>query len=188
MAWIVKNSAEMTIERREEPYLDDQMKKELEAEVLPRFPTRQAATLPVLHAIQEKHNWLPYQALEETADFLGLKPSDVLDTATFYEEFFLQPKGRYLIQVCQSISCELRNHDALLEGISRKLGIQPGQTTTDGKFTLMTVECLGSCGTAPCALVQGRLHEDVKFEDFEKALDSLPHEDGRPDTPASERA
>lgn len=173
MAWIVKNSATITVERREEPYLDEEMKKQLEAEVLPRFPTRQAATLPVLHALQEKHNWLPYQAMEEAAEFLGLQPTDILDTATFYEEFFLQPKGRYLIQVCQSISCELRNHGTILGRITEKLGIEPGQTTPDGKFTLMTVECLGSCGTAPCALVQGKLHEDIDAESFDKVLDSL---------------
>ncbi|MDP7348859.1 MAG: NAD(P)H-dependent oxidoreductase subunit E, partial [Phycisphaeraceae bacterium] len=149
MAWIMKNSAAMAIDRRDEPYLTDRMKAELEADVLPRYPTRQAATLPVLHAVQHEHNYLPYQAVEEAAAFLGVSASEMLDTATFYEEYWLTPKGKYLIMVCQSISCELMNHGQLLEMIQDKLGIGPGETTDDGKFTLMTAECLGSCGTAP---------------------------------------
>lgn len=173
MAWIVKNSATMQIERREEPYLDESLKEELEKQVIPRYPTRRAATLPVLHAVQEKHNWIPLQAVEEVAAFLKLSPSDVLDTATFYEEFWLQPKGKYLIMICQSISCELMGHRDLLAKIKTKLGVEVGQTTGDGRFTLMTAECLGSCGTAPCALVNEDLHENITVQNFEKVLDSL---------------
>lgn len=173
MGWIVKDSANTQIERRDEPYLDEAMKAELERDILPRYPTRRAALLPVLHAIQHKHHWLAYQALEEAAEFLGLAPSEVLDTATFYEEFFLRPRGRYLVQVCQSLSCELLGQRPLLQRISDKLGVEPGQTTTDGRFTLMTVECLGSCGTAPCALVEGRLHENLMEADVDRVLDEL---------------
>ncbi|MCC7191958.1 MAG: NADH-quinone oxidoreductase subunit NuoE [Phycisphaeraceae bacterium] len=173
MAWIVKNSGGMTIERRETPYLDDALKQKLEAELLPRYPTRRAATLPVLHAVQDQHNWLPYQAIEEVAAFLGLQASEVLDTATFYEMFFLRPKGKYLIMLCQSISCELMGHNELMEKIERKLGIHAGETTEDGRFTLMHAECLGSCGTAPCGLINDRLHENITAENFERILDSL---------------
>jgi NADH-quinone oxidoreductase subunit E len=173
MAWIMKNSAAMTINRRDEPYLTDQMKAALEADVLPRYPTRQAATLPVLHAVQHEHNYLPYQAVEEAAAFLGVSASEMLDTATFYEEYWLTPKGKYLIMVCQSISCELMNHGQLLEMIQDKLGIGPGETTDDGKFTLMTAECLGSCGTAPCALINETLHENLTAENFDAQIGAL---------------
>ncbi len=173
MAWIVKNSAGATVERRDEPYLDDELKAKLELEVLLRYPTRQAATLPVLHEIQHKYNWIPHQAIEEVATFLGLAASEVLDTASFYEDFWLKPKGKYLIGVCQSISCELLGHEALLDKISAKLGIGIGQTTEDGRFTLITMECLGSCGTAPCALVNETLHENLTAENFERVLDAL---------------
>lgn len=173
MAWITKNSATMEVERREQPYLTDELKAKLETQVIPRFPRRQAATLPVLHALQHEHRWLPYQAIEEAAEFLGLQASEVLDTATFYEEFWLRPHGKYVIWVCQSISCELLGHGKLLERLQQKLGIEPGQTTDDGKFTLMTVECLGSCGTAPCALINERLHEDLTVENFERLIDAL---------------
>lgn len=173
MAWIMKNSATMEIDRRDEPYLDDALKKELEKDVLPRFPRKQAATLPALHAIQEKHGWIPHQAMIELAQFLEVPASEIMDTATFYEEFWLQPKGQYVIWVCQSISCELMGHMSLLKRVSEKLGIEPGQTTDDGKITLMTVECLGSCGTAPCALVNEELHENLTIANFEQVIDGL---------------
>ena len=173
MPWITKTSATMQIERRDEPYLDEQLSAQLEADVLPRYPTRQAATLPVLHAIQEKHGWLPHQAIEEAAAFVGVSAAEMLDTASFYEEYWLQPKGRYVVWVCQSLSCDLMNQSRLLEHIKRKLGIEVGQTSEDGKFTLMTVECLGSCGTAPCALVNETLHENLTMQNVEGVLDAL---------------
>lgn len=173
MAWIAKNSGTMQIERRDEPYLTDAMKAQLEEAVIGRFPTRQAATLPVLHAVQHEAGWLPMQAIEEIADFLELPASQVLDTASFYDEYFLEPVGKYVIWVCQSLSCELMGHEGLLEKLRNKLGIDVGQTTDDGKFTLMHVECLGSCGTAPCALVNDVLHENLRADNLDTILDAL---------------
>ena len=173
MAWIVKNSATTQIDRRDAPYLDQDLKTHIETEVLPRYPTKRAALLPTLHAVQHKHNWIPFQALEEVATFLDIAPAEVADTATFYEDFWLQPKGKYLIMICQSISCELMNHVNLLERVKAKLGIGVGQTTDDDRFTLMTAECLGSCDTAPVALINENLHEKLTPENFEQILDSL---------------
>lgn len=173
MAWIVKNSAGAVIERRAEPYLDDAMKADLEANLIPKYPTRRACTLPVLHRLQDKIGWLPFQAVEEAAAFLKLNPSEVLDTASFYEMFFLQPKGKYLIWVCESISCELLGNENLVHHLEEKLGIGVGQTTPDGKFTLMHAECLGACGGAPCALINEKLHENLTPENFERIIDSL---------------
>ncbi len=173
MAWIVKNSATTQIERSDTPLLDQDLRSELEATVLVRYPTKRAAMLPVLHAIQHKHGWIPHQAIEETAQFLDLTASQVLDTATFYEDFWLRPKGKYLIMVCQSISCQLMGHTRLLDKIKQKLGIDVGQTTDDNKFTLMTAECLGSCDTAPCALINETLIESLTPDNIERVLDSL---------------
>ena len=173
MAWIVKNSATMAVERREEPYLDGALKAELESELLSRYPTRQAAALPVLHALQHQHGWLPLQAVEEAAAFLDVPVAEMLDTASFYDDFWLEPKGKYLIWVCQSLTCELVGATELRAALERKLGIEPGQTTDDGRFTLMTVECLGSCGTAPCALVEDVLHEKLTPENLERIVDAL---------------
>lgn len=173
MAWIVKNSATMQIDRQDEPYLDADLKAHIEKDILTRYPTKQAAVLPVLHAVQHKYNWIPYQAIEETAELLGLASAEVLDTASFYEDFWLKPKGKYLIMVCQSISCELLGQVKLLDKLKAKLGIEEGQTTDDGRFTLMTAECLGSCGTAPCALINEKLYESITAENFERVLDEL---------------
>lgn len=174
MAWITKNSATMQIDRRTEPYLTDEMKRDLESRVLPRYPTKRASTLPCLHAVQEKYNYIPHQAIEEIAAFLELKASEVLDTCTFYEMFFTQPRGKYVVWVCQSIACELLNHDVLVHKLEEKLGIVAGETTPDGKFTLMHAECLGACGGAPCALVNEKLHENLTVETLEQIINSLP--------------
>lgn len=173
MSWITKNSAGTKVERRSEPYLTEQLKAKLEKEIVPRYPSRRAATLPVLHALQEEHGWLPYQAVEEAAAFLGDEAAQTLDTATFYEEFWLKPKGKYVIWICQSLSCEILGEPTLTQRIKAKLGIDVGETTDDGKFTLMKVECLGACGTAPCALVNEKLHENINVNNFEQILDSL---------------
>lgn len=173
MAWIMKPSATMAIERRDEPYLSDAMKAHLEAEVLPRYPTQLAATLPALHLVQDEYRCVPFQACEEIAAFLDLSPAQVYDTMSFYDEFTEQPLGKYLVMMCQSISCELCGQLDLLRRTCEKLGIEPGETTDDGRFTLKTCECLGSCGTAPAALVNLALHEDLTWEGFEKVLDAL---------------
>ncbi|MBL4701801.1 MAG: NADH-quinone oxidoreductase subunit NuoE [Phycisphaeraceae bacterium] len=173
MPWITKNSGSMQIETRDEPYLDDALKAELEANIITRYPDRRAAMLPTLHAVQHKVGWLPAQALKEIGEFLGTSPAQVMDTASFYEEYWLKPKGKYVVWVCQSITCELMDRETLMSKVKAKLGIEPGQTTDDGKFTLMNVECLGSCGTAPCALVNEKLHENLSADNVEAILDSL---------------
>lgn len=109
--------------------------------------------MPTLHHVQHHWGWLPWQALEEVAAYLGLRPADVWDTASFYEEFWLQPKGTTVIAVCRSISCEVCGHEAITSACAQKLGIGVGETTDDGKFTLVELECLGLCEGAPACLV-----------------------------------
>lgn len=173
MAWIIKPSASERIERRPEPYLTDDMKAELTASIMPQYETRQACTLPALHMIQQRYGWIPPQAMEEIAGFLGLSPADVLDTASFYEEFWLQPRGRHLIQVCRSIACEFCGQPAITDAIRRHLGIDVGETTGDGLFTLIELECVGSCGTAPAVLIDHTLYENVTPERIVQTLDAL---------------
>jgi NADH-quinone oxidoreductase subunit E len=174
MAWLTENRRTATVERRGEPYLTDEMKRALEAKYFHRFPTKRAALLPVLHAIQHEYNWIPMQALEEAAEFLGMAPAEVLDTATFYEEYWLRPKGQFLIQVCRSLSCEICDSQKLTDYCQRRLGIELGETTADGRFTLVELECLGACGTAPVALVNDVLHEELTVEKLKTIIDGLP--------------
>src|ERR687889_1169371 len=172
MAWIVENRRTAVVERRAEPYLTDDMKIDLARKYFPRYPTKRAVLLPALHHIQHTYNWIPVQAMEEVAAFLELAPAEVMDTATFYEEYWLRPKGQYLIQVCRSLSCEICGHEDLTDHCRRKLGIEVGETTPDGRFTLVELECLGACGTAPVALVNEVLHEDLTVEKLDEVLNT----------------
>ena len=114
------------------------------------------------------------QAIQEVAEFLGISPAEALDTATFYEEYWLKPKGKYLLQVCRSLSCEICNSGQLTDHLRKKLNVEVGETTTDGKFTLVELECLGACGTAPVALVNDVLYEELTTDEFDKILAGLP--------------
>jgi len=174
MAWIVKPSATAVTEKRDQPYLTDELKEYLERVYLPRYEVKRGALLPTLHAVQEKVGYLPLQALEEIAEFLELAPSEVIDTASFYEEFYLEPKGDYVIGVCRSIACEVCGYQEVIDAVKNRLGIEPGETTPDGKFTLIEMECLGSCGTAPVALVNEDLQEDLSPSGLLALIDTLP--------------
>ncbi len=171
MAWITKNSAGMKIPRRDEPYLTAEMKDYLTREILPRYELKQGALLPTLHHVQHHWGWLPWQALEEIAAFLALKPADVWDTASFYEEFWLQPKGSTVIAVCRSVACEVCDHSKITQACSRKLGISVGETTDDSKFTLVELECLGLCEGAPACLVNEKMILGATPESIVKEID-----------------
>lgn len=173
MAWIVEDRRAAKVAAGE-PLLTEQMKQHLREKYFPRYPTKRAVTLPALHLIQHTYGWIPLQAIQEVAEFLELAPAEVLDTASFYEEYWLKPKGKYLIQVCRSLACELCGSEKITEHIKRKLNIDIGQTTEDKRFTLVELECLGSCGTAPAALINQVLHENLTVEGIDKILDSLP--------------
>jgi len=171
MAWITKPSATTKIERREAPYLTQEMKDHLSAEILPRYETKLAALLPTLHEVQHANGWLPAQALIEIADFLDLAPGQVLDTASFYEEYWLKPRGKHVGGVCRSIACEFCDHRVITDACREKLGIELGETSEDGEFTLVELECLGSCGTAPVAIIDETLHENLTPDRMRKAID-----------------
>ena len=174
MAWITETRRTATIERRPEPYLTDELKASLTTKYFSRYPNKRAVLLPALHAIQHEYNWIPAQAMEEVAAFLEMSPAEVMDTATFYEEYWLKPKGKYLIQVCRSLSCEICSSNDLTSMVKEKLGIELGETTPDGRFTLIELECLGACGTAPVALVNEYLHEELTPGRLQEIIDQLP--------------
>jgi NADH-quinone oxidoreductase subunit E len=175
MAWIVEDRRKQ-VEQAGGPYLTDELKRHLSAVFLPRFPTKRAAVLPALHEIQHTYGWIPVQAMEELAAFLEIAPAEVIDTATFYEEYWLRPKGKYLIQVCRSLSCEICDSKKLTAHCKKKLGIDLFETTPDGRFTLVELECLGACGTAPVALVNDVLHEELTVEKLDKIMNELPED------------
>ena len=173
MSWIAEDRRHARLESGQ-PLLTDEMKRHVSQVLVPRYPTKRACLLPVLHLVQHENNWIPPQAMQEVADFLGLAPAEVLDTASFYEEYWLRKRGKYLVQVCRSLSCEVCGADRIVEGLVEKLGVEVGETTDDERFTLVELECLGSCGTAPVALVNDVLHEEITLDSLMSHLVTLP--------------
>jgi len=138
------------------------------------YPDPQSALLPALHLAQKEYGgWLPDEALAEVAELLALPLTQVTSTASFYTMFHRRPVGKHLIQVCTNISCSLLGAEHLLDHISRKLGISVGETTPDGRFTLLEVECLGSCGTAPAMQVDEALYDQLTTERIDEILGDL---------------
>lgn len=174
MAWTVENRTLTNVKTSDTPLLTDELKNHLREVYLPRYPTKRAVLLPALHLVQHAYNWIPMQAIQEIAEFLEVAPAEALDTATFYEEYWLKPKGKYLLQVCRSLACEICQSGKLTAHLQKKLNIETGETTADGKYTLVELECLGACGTAPVALVNDVLYENLTTEELDKILASLP--------------
>jgi len=121
-------------------------------EIIARYPQgkQKSALLPILHLAQDENNgWLSVEAMDYVAQLLQIKPIEVYEVATFYSMYNLKPVGKYIFEVCQTGPCMINGSDNIIGYIKEKLGIEVGQTTTDGLFTLKTVECLGACGYAP---------------------------------------
>jgi NADH-quinone oxidoreductase subunit E len=140
----------------------------------PRYPSRQAVTLPALHVVNEHLRHVPLAAVVEVAELLGLAPAVVQDTLSFYG-FFKQdaPHGRTRAWVCRSISCALRGGEQVLDHLCERAGVRPGETTNDGRLTLEFGECLGACEFAPCMLAGETLHKELTPEKADAFLDSL---------------
>jgi len=122
-------------------------------ELLGKYPKKDSLMLPCLWMIQHQESWISNEAMEYLARRLETSPMNVYSVASFYTMFHLKPIGRYNIQVCKTLSCMLRGSEDIKKHIENKLGIKAGESTKDMKFTITEVECLGSCGTAPCVCI-----------------------------------
>ena len=151
----------------------DSGRREFEA-LLARYPDKEAAILPALYIAQREFGYVSDDAIFYIAGLLGVPPSQIEGVATFYTMFNRKPVGKYHLQICANISCSLLGAESLIEHVSKKLGVRPGETTPDGKFTLSTAECLGSCGTAPVMQVNDEYHENLTVESIDRILDQLP--------------
>jgi len=142
---------------------DEEGRERLEAAVS-RYPTKRAALLPMLNFAQERNGWVSGAAMAEIADALDLTPAYVHSVATFYTMYNRRPVGRYLVQVCTNISCHLCGGEEVLEAFLEEVGVRLGETSEDGLFTVMEVECLGACGFATVVQVNDEYYEDVTPE------------------------
>ncbi len=138
-----------------------------------RYPVREAALLPLLRLAEEEFGVVDPAAVACVAREMGLSPSYVHGVLTFYTHYRREGDGKHVLQVCSTLPCALRGCRAVVEHIEKRFGIQPGQTTADGKFTLKKVECLGSCDTAPVVQINDDYHESLTIETLDKILDAL---------------
>ena len=140
-----------------------------------RFPAgfESSLVLPCLRRIQEDRGYIADSDLDELVSYLGVPRTQIQEVLSFYTQFRRRPIGRWHVQVCRNVSCSMRSAERLIDHLSTKLGVAPGQTTPDGRCTLSTVECLGSCGTAPVVVVNETYHENMSIGKLDKLLEEL---------------
>jgi len=149
------------------------------AEIIERYPLPKSALIPLLHLAQEQDGYVSDDAMVHIAELVGVTSAEVLGTCSFYEMFKREPVGRYLVNVCTNISCQLLGGEELLHHAEQRLGIKAGNTTTDGLFTLEDVECIAACTEAPCLQVNYRYRHRITNAEFDQMVDDL--QDGRLD-------
>ena len=144
-------------------------------EIVKRYPAdrRRSAVLPALYLAQAQQGYITANAIRHCAELLGITRADVEDVVSFYTMFYTRPVGRYVVQVCRTLSCALSGAERVTLEIAAKLGLEPGQTDKTGTFTLVEVECLGACDRAPVVMVNDAWHECLKPEDAAKLIDDL---------------
>ena len=140
-----------------------------------RFPEGFASSmvLPCLRRIQEDRGYVADADIADLAAYLGVPRIQIEEVLSFYTQFRRAPVGRWHLQACRNLSCSMRGAESVIAHLEHRLGIAPGQTTPDGRYTLSTVECLGSCGTAPVVMVNETYHEDMSPERLDALLESL---------------
>ncbi len=138
------------------------------------YEDSRAASIEALKIVQKARGWVPDGAADAIGELLGIPASDVEGVATFYSQIFRQPVGRHIIRVCDSMTCFIGGHESILEALQRQLGIAPGQTTADGRFTLIPVCCLGNCDKAPALMIDDDTFGDVRSEGIAALLEAYP--------------
>jgi NADH-quinone oxidoreductase subunit E len=129
--------------------------------------------LPLLHCVQDEHGYVTEADATAIAQYIGMPAIQVVEALTWYTMFDREPQGRYVIKVCRNIACSLRGSEQVLAHLQQRLGIGVGETTADGRFTLKTVECLASCGTAPAMQVNRTYHEQLDAAKLDRILETL---------------
>ncbi|HET6370896.1 MAG TPA: NADH-quinone oxidoreductase subunit NuoE [Nitrospiria bacterium] len=152
--------------------LSDKTKAAIEAE-FPKYPDKRSAVLFALRAVQEEEGYLSEDAMVDVATLLDLTPVQVWDVATFYTMYNLKPVGKYLIQVCKTLSCAIVGAGGIVDHLRKRLGIGVGETTSDGLFSIKLVECLASCGSGPMMQINDDYYEQLTPEKVDRILEDL---------------
>jgi NADH-quinone oxidoreductase subunit E len=151
----------------------------LAKEIIGRYPKARSATIPLLHLAQQQDGYVTNEAIKHIGELVGATSAEVLGTATFYEMFKFEPVGKYLVNICMTMSCQLLGAEELMHHAEHKLGIKAGSTTPDGMFTLEHAECQAACTEAPCLQVNYRHRFRVTPADLDTMIDQL--QEGRLD-------
>jgi NADH-quinone oxidoreductase subunit E len=144
-------------------------------EIVKRYPAdrRRSAVLPALYLAQYQQGYITANAIRHVAELLGITRADVEDVVSFYTMFYTKPVGKFVLQVCRTLSCAVNGAECVTESLVEKLGVKPGETDPTGTFTLLEVECLGACDRAPVIMVNDAWHECQRPEDVSKLVDDL---------------
>ncbi len=142
-------------------------------EQMARYPAPRTALIPALHLVQQEAGYIGEEAILEISRIFGLSPAQVEEVVTFYTMFNRQPVGRHLLQVCTNISCLLRGAEGLLRHLERRLELRTRETTSDGAFTLLEVECIGACELAPVVQVNYDIHGPLTLEKLDRLIEDL---------------
>jgi NADH-quinone oxidoreductase subunit E len=154
--------------------LAPELRTQIDREIAKYPPERKgAAVMAALRLVQDKHGWLSPELIEAVALYLEIPPVRAMEVASFYSMYNLEPVGKYKIDVCTNISCMLCGSDKIMAHLQGALGIKPGETTKDGKFTLREVECLGACANAPMMQIGREYHEDLTPAKVDQILKGL---------------
>jgi len=151
----------------------DPSNERIAREILARYPKPKSAVIPLLHLAQEQEGWVTPEAMVEIAAMTGTTAAEVLGTGSFYEMFKFHPVGRYVVNVCTNVSCQLLGGEELLEHAESTLGVRAGGTTDDGLFTVEDVECVAACTEAPCFTVNYRYFHRADTETFDEVVADL---------------
>jgi NADH-quinone oxidoreductase subunit E len=144
-------------------------------EIAKRYPPerRRSAILPALYLVQKQQGYITGNAMKHVANVIGCSAADVEDVVSYYTMFYTKRPGRYVLNVCRTLSCALAGAERVTEALAERLGCPPGQTDASGTFTLLEVECLGACDRAPVVMVNDHWHENVSAEKAGQLLDDL---------------
>ena len=141
--------------------------------ILTRYPNKEAALLPTLHLVQETWGWISPESVHYVGELLDLSPATVFGVVSFYDMYDQKPVGKYRLRVCTNLSCMVSNGYDIYEHLCERLHVKPHETTKDGLYTVVEVECLGSCGTAPVVQVNNDYHENMSVERMDALLEKL---------------
>jgi len=150
--------------------LTPEERAEIEAE-FPHYPNRKAVCIDAMRIVQKHRGWLSDEALLDIGELLGMSAADLDGVATFYNLLFRRPVGRHVIYLCDSVSCWIMGSERQCSHLSKRLGVAPGETTADGRFTLLPIVCLGACDHAPVMMIDDDTHFDLTPERIDRILE-----------------